>query len=54
MKVTSRLEKEVSQKRSTNTGKDHYRGIRVCNRTLELALLVCMVHVSYLCTWSLK
>jgi hypothetical protein len=43
MKVIRRLKKEVSQKRSTNTAKDHYR-------TQELSLLVCMAHASYLCT----
>ena len=50
MKVTRRLKKEVSQKRSTNTAKDHHRGICVCNRTLELSVLVYMVHASYLYT----
>jgi hypothetical protein len=50
MMMTRRLKKEVSQKRSTNTAKDHYRGMCVCNRTLELSVLVYMVHASYLCT----
>jgi len=45
----TRLKKEVSQHRSTNTATDHYRVIYVCNRTLEMSFLVCMVHASYLC-----